>query len=164
MREHLIQKPLLTGIRSIALFEAAKGAMVLFAGFGLLALIHHDVQALAERILRHSHLNLAGRYPRIFLDLANRVTDARLWLFASIALSYACVRAVEAYGLWYERRWAEWFALVSGAAYVPIEIYELLRGFSWLKACILTINLGVVVYMAYALRHAADQRRELKIH
>src|SRR5438552_7475661 len=111
----LIRKPLLTGVRAVALFEAAKGALVLAAGLGLLALIHRDVQAFAERLVRMSHLDPASHYPRIFIDAASHVTSARLWLFAAAAAIYALVRGVEAYGLWMERRWAEWFALISGS-------------------------------------------------
>ncbi|RYG83545.1 DUF2127 domain-containing protein, partial [bacterium] len=32
-------------VRTVAVFEAAKGLLVLLAGFGLLRLLHHDVQA-----------------------------------------------------------------------------------------------------------------------
>ena len=74
----------------VALVEAAKGLLVLLAGFGLLALIHRDVQAVAERLVWHSHLNPAGKYPRIFLDAAQKMTDARLWLFASFAARRGC--------------------------------------------------------------------------
>jgi uncharacterized membrane protein (DUF2068 family) len=157
----MIRKPLLTGMRAVAVVEAAKGGLVLLAGFGLLALIHRDVQAIAEKIVRHSHLNPAGKYPRIFIDAADRVTDAHLWLFAGLAALYAVVRLTEAYGLWNERRWAEWFALASSAIYVPVEVYELLHRFNWIKVAILGANLLIVAYMAYALRHSADQDREL---
>ena len=34
-------------VRAVALFEAAKGALVLLAGLGALSLIHHDAQRLA---------------------------------------------------------------------------------------------------------------------
>jgi uncharacterized membrane protein (DUF2068 family) len=157
----LIRKPLLTGVRAIALFEAAKGALVLLAGLGLLALVHRDVQAFAERLVRVSHLDPASRYPRIFIDAASRVTDARLWLLAGAATAYALVRGVEAYGLWFERRWAEWFALVSAGLYVPVEVYELLHHASWAKATLLMTNVLVVAYLAYALMHSEDQDREL---
>jgi uncharacterized membrane protein (DUF2068 family) len=157
----LIRKPLLTGMRTVAVIEAIKGAMVLLAGLGLLTLIHRDVQAIAERLVRFSHLDPASHYPRIFIDAASHVTDARLWLFAAAAGLYSLVRIVEAYGLWYERRWAEWFALISGGLYIPIEIYELIHRASWLKAGVLVTNVAVVGYMIYALRHSVDQDREL---
>lgn len=133
---------------------------MLLVGFGLLSLIHRDVQDLAERLVRHSHLDPASKYPKIFLDLADKVTDAHLWFFASLAALYALVRSVEAYGLWNERRWAEWFALVSSAIYLPVEIYEMWHRFSWIKAGIFLTNVAIVLYMAYALRHSAEQARE----
>lgn len=150
--------PILTGMRTVAVFEAAKGALVLLAGFGVLSLIHHDVQAAADRFVRLSHLNPAGKYPRIFLDAVTRLDDARLWWLAALALGYAVGRAIEAYGLWRGRRWAEWFALAAGASYLPIEAYELRYGLTWFKAGIIATNLVVVAYMAYALRQPAANR------
>lgn len=35
------------------------------------------------------------------------------------------MRFVEAYGLWRERRWANWLAAISEGIYLPVEIYEL---------------------------------------
>jgi uncharacterized membrane protein (DUF2068 family) len=157
----IIRKPILTTVRTIAVFEAAKGALVLLAGLGLLSLINRDVQDIAERLVRHSHLNPASHYPRIFLDASSRVTNSHLWMLAGAAAVYAVVRFVEAYGLWFERRWAEWFALVAGAIYVPVEIYELIHRATWVKAAVLTTNLAIVAYMAYVLLHPAAQAQEL---
>jgi hypothetical protein len=70
------------GLRLIAMFEALKGLVVVAAGFGLLSLLHRNVQAMAEALLRHSHLNPASRTPQIFLALAARITAADLWLLA----------------------------------------------------------------------------------
>lgn len=157
----MIKKPLLTGMRAVAIVEGAKAALVLLAGFGLLTLIHRDVQDLAERLVRHSHLDPASKYPRIFLDAADRVTDKQLWFFAAMAALYALIRSVEAYGLWFERRWAEWFALASGGLYIPVEIYEMWHHFTWFKSGVFLTNCVIVAYMAYALRHSAEQDREL---
>ena len=156
-----LHKPLVDGIRAIAVFEAAKGAVVLLAGFGLLGLMHGDAQRVAERLVRFTHLNPASRYPRIFLDAATQVTDTQLWLLAAAAATYSTVRAFEAYGLWRGRAWAEWLALVGGGLYVPVEYYHLWQRFTWLRLAILGANLAVVAVMAYALLHRAEQEREL---
>jgi uncharacterized membrane protein (DUF2068 family) len=157
----MLKRPLMDGIRAVALFEAAKGLGVLLAGFGLLGLVHRDVQALAERLVRFSHLNPASKYPRIFIDAATRVTDAQLWMLAGAAAAYAAVRGFEAYGLWRGRAWAEWLALVAGGLYVPLEYYHLWHRFTWLKLAVLAANLLVVGLMAYALVNRAEQEREL---
>ena len=141
-------------LRTVALVEAAKGALVLLVGFGLLSLIHRDVQQFAERLIAHAHLNPAARYPRIFLDMADHVTDGRLQLIAAGAAVYAIVRFIEAYGLWRERRWAEWFAAVSGAIYVPFELLELYRHVNWLSLGVLVMNLTIVAIMLYCVSHS----------
>jgi uncharacterized membrane protein (DUF2068 family) len=133
----------------VAAFEAAKGLLVMATGLGLLSLLHHDVQRAAESVVRHLHLNPARHYPRVFLEAAAELTDTRLWLLASGAFAYAVVRGVEAYGLWRARAWAEWFAILSGAVYLPIEIYELIHHATAPKAVVLLVNVGIVGYVCY---------------
>lgn len=142
------------------MLEAAKGALVLAAGFALFELVHRDVQALAERLVAHAHLNPAARTPRVFLELAAQATDARLQLLAAGAAAYAAVRFVEAYGLWFARRWAEWFAAASAAIYVPFELYELYRHPSWLSAGALTLNAAVLAVMLRAVARARGRPRD----
>lgn len=145
----------MTGIfktmRAIAIFEGAKGAIVLAAGLGLVSLIHHDLEAMAANVVEHLHLNPASHYPQIFIDAAGRTSDTRLVLLALGAATYSAVRLVEAYGLWFARRWAEWFAAAAGAIYVPFEVYELVHKGGWGPAAALAINLGIVGFMLYAL-------------
>jgi uncharacterized membrane protein (DUF2068 family) len=99
-------------IRAVALFEAAKGTLVLVTGFGALSLVHHHAQRFAEQLVGHLHLNPAKHFPRIFIDAAANLTETRLLVLAILAATYGLVRFIEAYGLWYGRRWAEWFAAV----------------------------------------------------
>jgi uncharacterized membrane protein (DUF2068 family) len=139
------------GIRLVALFEAAKGALILLAGFGLLALVHRDLQSVADELVRRFHLNPARHYPRIFLEAARKATDTRLWLLAGAALLYAVFRFVEAYGLWRERRWAGWFAVATGGIYIPLEVVALFRSITWVKLTTLIANLGIVAFMAWTL-------------
>lgn len=138
-------------VRAVALLEAAKGILVLLAGFGALSLIHHNAQQLAEQMVGHLHLNPAKHYPRVFIDAVANLTDARLWMLAAMAVAYGFVRFIEAYGLWYGRRWAEWFAAVSGGIYIPFEIYELFLGVTWISLGALAANVLIVGLMIHAL-------------
>jgi uncharacterized membrane protein (DUF2068 family) len=140
-----------SALRGVALVEAAKGALVLLAGLGLLTLIHADAQEVAERLVAHAHLNPAARYPRIFLDAAAELTNGRLVLLAVAAAVYSGARFVEAWGLWFARRWAEWFAAVSGAIYVPFELLELHRRVTGLGVGVLLLNAAVVGVMLYSV-------------
>ena len=149
-------------LRAVAVFEACKGAIVLVVGFGLLSFIGHDAEQLAERLVNRLHLDPAQHYPRIFINAMSEVTNTHLWLIASFAALYAAVRFVEAYGLWRERRWAEWLAALSGGVYVPIELFELLRHATWIKFAALAINLAVVAYMAWLLTETRRKRAAAK--
>jgi uncharacterized membrane protein (DUF2068 family) len=139
------------GLRIVACFEAAKGLIVLAAGLGLFHLLHRDVGEAAERLVRNLHLDVDSHYPRIFIDAASRMDDSHLRLLAAMALLYSLVRFVEGYGLWRDRRWAEWFGAVSGAVYLPLEIYKLCESFTLLHVSILSINLAVVLYLTRLL-------------
>lgn len=139
------------GVRIVAVVEAAKGALVLAAGLELFALVHRDVQAIAERIVEHFHLNPASRYPRILLDAAGALNDERLVVLAMGAIAYSTARFIEAYGLWLKRRWAEWFAVVAGGLYIPIEVYELWRRVTWIRFGLFAVNVAIVVYLARVL-------------
>jgi uncharacterized membrane protein (DUF2068 family) len=141
-----------TSLKSIAIVEALKGAVVLLAAAGAVSLVHENAQVIADEIVRHFHLNPASHYPRIFLDAVKSLNSSKLWMLATGAFLYSCVRFIEAYGLWHERAWAEWFGVVSGAVYLPVEVYELFRGFSVIKLVLLATNLLVVGILARAIQ------------
>ncbi|HVS52578.1 MAG TPA: DUF2127 domain-containing protein [Opitutaceae bacterium] len=148
-------------VKSVALFEAAKGIVVLLAGFGLLSLLHRDVRALAAALVGRLHLNPAAGFANSFIEAAARTTDGRLWFMALIGLLYALFRLLEAYGLWFGRVWAEWLAVLSGAIYVPIEIYEVAEKFTWIRLSALVVNLVVVCAMIAVLRRNQRDRKTM---
>lgn len=137
-------------LRAVASLELAKGAVVLLLGFGAVSLVHKDAWDVAEWVLHFLHVNPDHHhYAQVFLNLADNVTDKKLWAMAAGAMAYSIVRFVEAYGLWLERTWAEWFALISGALYVPFEAYEVVRRVTPVHVSVLLINLVIVFYMLY---------------
>lgn len=147
-------------LRPIAVFEALKGAIVLIAGFGLLSFLDRDNEVFAEKIIRNLHLNPAHHYPHIFITAMAQIEDSHLWALAGLAALYAAVRFVEAYGLWNERRWAEWLAALSGGIYIPLEIYELAKHVTWIRVGALGLNVVIVSYLAWVL--VETRRRRIK--
>jgi uncharacterized membrane protein (DUF2068 family) len=145
------------GLRTVAGYEATKGLLVLLAGMGLLGLIHRNLQAAGEELVRHFHLSPSSHYPRIFLELAARTTEAWLWLLAAGSLLYASLRFVEAYGLWHGRRWAQWLGAASGAIYVPFELVGLCEKVTWLRLASLAVNLLIVGYLLQLLWRRRSQ-------
>ncbi len=145
----------------MAVYEAAKGILVLAVGLGLLRLIHHDVQQAAEHIVKHLHLNPSAHYPRVFLALASKVDDARLWALAAGAAAYSGLRLLEAVGLWKGRRWAEWLGALSGGIYVPVEVYEAARRVTVTRLALLIFNVAMVAYLLWDLWQQRKSRPAL---
>jgi uncharacterized membrane protein (DUF2068 family) len=65
---------------------------------------------------------------------------------------YAVLEGVEAIGLWYQKRWAEYLTLVATVAFIPYEIYELTKTVSPFKVVALCVNIAIAVYLLYAKR------------
>ncbi len=149
------------GLRTVSVFEATKGVLVLLLGFGVLTLIHKDLDDVAEHLVGFLHINPDGRLSNLFYRLADKATDKTIVLLALAALVYSIVRFVEAYGLWHERAWAEWFALLSGFLYLPWEIVGIVHHPHLLRWAILLINVLVVLYMADLRVKAALRKRQL---
>ena len=149
------------GLRVVAAVEAAKGLLVLAVGAGLLSLVHRDVQAIAEHIVRSFHLNPASRTPQVFLELAANLTSSRLQLLALGATAYASLHLVEAWGLWRGMRWAEWLGVVAGGLYIPFELYEVTKSVTWIRLGVLVVNVAIVVYLASVLWRARRGRAQV---
>jgi uncharacterized membrane protein (DUF2068 family) len=142
----------LQALRAIASFEVTKGMIVLLAALVLVFMVGRDPWDFADGILRILHISPDHHFAQLFLDWADTLTDAKLWTVAAVASTYAILRFVEAYGLWYAKTWAEWIALISGSLYVPFEIYKLIYRQSLFHISVLVVNLAIVSYMAYLLK------------
>ena len=138
-----------TGLHVVAIFEASKGVLVLLVGLGLLSLVHHSAQNAGEKIVERFHLNPAHEHPRILIYAATHLDNSHLRLLAVAALLYSTMRFIEAYGLWRMRGWAEWFAIVSGGVYLPLELYELIHRATAVKAMVFVVNAVIVAYLVY---------------
>jgi uncharacterized membrane protein (DUF2068 family) len=144
----LDQRTSMAGLRAIASLEAAKGMGVILLLL-VLFLVHTHAEDLTEDLFYHLHIDPDRHGAQAVLHAADRLTDMRLWTIAAAALSYAGVRFVESWGLWHRRIWAEWFALLSGALYLPWEALKVAEHATWMHLSILTINVVIVLYMLY---------------
>jgi uncharacterized membrane protein (DUF2068 family) len=86
------------------------------------------------------------------LDRAFSLESNTLKLVGAVFLTYAVIEGVEAVGLWYARRWAEYLTFIVTASLLPLEVYELSHRVSVLKMITIVINLAVVAYLLFAKR------------
>jgi len=140
-------------LRTIAIFEAIKGATALAASLGLLSLLHQDLHQLAVALIGHFGLQPGGHYPSLILHEADVLQDANVRSLILLAAGYVLLRFFEAYGLWFERIWGQWLGALSGALYVPFELWHLIYRPGVAGVAVLIINLLVIAFLAWQLWH-----------
>jgi uncharacterized membrane protein (DUF2068 family) len=86
------------------------------------------------------------------LDRAFSLQSSTLKLVGAVFAAYALVEGIEAWGLWYQKRWAEYLTFLVTASLLPLEVYELGHRLSPFKVVAFVINLAVVGYLLWAKR------------
>ena len=87
--------------------------------------LHTDYQNIMNALNGGGAAALRVRGVLGYLRKAFDYTPTHLFVLAAIFLAYACLEAVEAVGLWFNRRWAEYLTFVATTLLIPYEIYEL---------------------------------------
>lgn len=146
------------GLKSIAILEATKGVLALVVSLGVHQLVGKDIQQFVESLSLSLHLNPAGYLQNTLINAATSLNNKSLFIVGLVAFVYAIIRFIEAYGLWHGYRWTQWFALISGAIYIPFELYDIVINTSILSVVLLMINLVVVAYLYYVLKKPQETR------
>jgi len=143
-------------LRSIAIFEGVKGALALAAACGIISLRHTDLHAATSAFLVRHGINPERHYTHMFVESVANATNHHVGQVVAFALSYAVIRLAEGFGLWYGKRWAEWFAVISAALYLPLEFQHYAHHVTILNAGVICFNVALVLYLA---RHLNARRK-----
>ena len=146
------------GLRAIAVFETLKGIIAVLAWLALLDLLRHDLQTLANELIAWLGLEPQEHLSELLLHYAEQLPLVNLRNLGLLALAYAALRWVEAWGLWHTRAWAQYLGAASGGLYIPFELLEWWQRPDWLTSGVLTLNVGIVAYLLWHLR--VRQRRD----
>jgi uncharacterized membrane protein (DUF2068 family) len=65
---------------------------------------------------------------------------------------YAGIFLTEGTGLLARKHWAEYMTLISTGLFIPLEVYEIHRHFTWLKVAVTVVNVLIVWYLAARVR------------
>lgn len=139
-------------LRTIAIFEVAKGLAAIIASIGLLNMTHQNVRHVTTFLINFFRLDSDAHYFKTLFDYTDLLNNDDIHLIVLMACGYSAIRFAEGYGLWKNRTWAEWLAAVSGAIYLPIEISHLIKHVTIINIAVLATNAAVVAYMIYRLR------------
>ena len=152
-----IHVPRHRGLLLVAFFKLLKGSLLLAVGVGALRLVHHDVAAMAERIVEAIRVDPHHQFVSHLLDRLELLNDHRLKVISAFSFGYATVLLVEGVGLFLEKRWAEYLTIILTASLIPLELYEIARHLSPLRIGALVVNVAIVVYLIRIVRQ--DRRQ-----
>jgi uncharacterized membrane protein (DUF2068 family) len=148
-------------LRFIAVERAVRGFLLLALAYGVW---RFDGSRGALQKVLNSYLPalkpLADRFgvdlqesgPVRLIQQAFTARHSTLLLVALGVLAYGTLELVEAYGLWFKKRWGEYVAVVVTALFVPLEIHEIIAKVTWLRVGALLINLFAVAYILWTKR------------
>jgi uncharacterized membrane protein (DUF2068 family) len=136
----------------IALERTLRGLLLLAAGIYLLAKAGANFGDIANHIAARLELDPQRPWIRHLVARLGRLRKHEVQLFGVLAIGYAALEITEGVGLFYRKRWAEWLTVIATSLLVPIEVYELVRHPSWLKAGGIVVNIAIVVYLVRVVR------------
>jgi uncharacterized membrane protein (DUF2068 family) len=135
------------GLRVIAFYELAKTVCLLLLA---LAAFHLDRREnFAHLVHWLEHLDLTGSN-ELRWKLVSMLVDfgpSKFVAIGLVTLGYAVLFAVEGIGLWLGKYWAEWFTVIATGSLIPLELYETLYHFGWLKFAMLVGNVAIIIYL-----------------
>lgn len=129
--------------------------------------------AIALFVFLHDRTQLRGSFYKVFTDLqgvfggptsashstiledlrkAFALKGSTLSALGLIAAGYALLEGVEAVGLWFRKRWAEYLTFLATTLLLVPEVYELTGRITVFKVLALLINIAIVAYLLIAKR------------
>jgi uncharacterized membrane protein (DUF2068 family) len=144
-------------LRLIALERIVRGALLLAAAVYLLFHLNSDFGRLGERVMRAIELDPRRPFLHRVVVYLHHLHASEVRVAALFALGYGLVELVEGTGLWLDQLWAEYLTVIATSLLIPLELYELVRHPTALKAGGLAVNVLIVAYLACLLRRRLNR-------
>jgi uncharacterized membrane protein (DUF2068 family) len=148
-------------LRAIAIDRGLHFLVLALLGIAILAFASHraelrgtfyrvvtDIQGgVAGGPVQTGKVGLIGELNKLF-----SLRSSTLHLVGASVIGYAVLEGVEAIGLWWQKRWAEYLTLIATALFLPLEVYEIAHKATPFKVFALIVNVAVVLYLLFAKR------------
>ncbi|MGC5247221.1 DUF2127 domain-containing protein [Gordonia sp. DT219] len=87
-----------------------------------------------------------------WIEKATTLSSTTIVLVGCALLAYGVSQFVEAFGLWFAKRWGEYFAVIVTSIFIPLEVYELVERVTVFKVLLLLVNVAAVVWLIWSKR------------
>jgi uncharacterized membrane protein (DUF2068 family) len=148
-------------IRLVAVFKLLKAVLLIVAGIGILKLMHTDAATQLDHWFARIGLDPGHKFVNDAIEKVTNLSPNRIKELGLGSFVYAALFLTEGIGLWFMKRWAEWFTVVITGSLVPLEVYEIYHHPTAIKIVVLLLNVAIVGYLLYRIAHESPvpQRR-----
>lgn len=148
-------------LRALAVERWARGLILVLLGVAVVKL--KSTQVSLKELFEKDLTSLKPFFRQIHFDVSDSATihgitkalnakPTTLNLIAFGLLMYGLLQIVEGVGLWSLKRWGEYVAVVGTTLFIPLEVYEVVEGATWLKIGALVVNCVAVAYLVLSKR------------
>jgi len=141
------------GLKIIGLLKLFTALLLIVVGVSAFHLMDRDLSEMAKRLLLLFDLDPKNGFLNKLLLQASIVKPSDLKTIGYGTFIYAALYVVEGVGLLRMRRWAEYLTIIITASLLPLEGYEIIQHVGPLKISALIINLVIVIYLIWQLKH-----------
>ena len=136
----------------IGTLKLFKALLLQVVGIGAIKFLHRDVVNTVMHWIQVLRVDPDNRFVHGLLVKIFRVTPKQLKELSVGTLLYAGLFATEGVGLLLQKRWAEYFTILTTSALIPLEIYELALHFTVTKLILTFVNVLIVWYLVARVR------------
>lgn len=139
-----------TAFRAVIYYKFVIAGVLAAVALSLLSTAYNSskLDDIADSGLFESHFWLIDQGLEQFLRLDQKtmqISGVRTGLYGMLIF-------VQAIGLWCNQAWAKGLVLLTAGMSLPVELYELVHGFTWLKLLLLVVNLFIFSYFWHHLK------------
>ena len=136
----------------IVVLKIVKALMLVVVAIGAIGFIHGDLADTVYRWIRGLNLDTENPFLQSLPSKLGSLTPGKLTLVSIGSFFYAGLFFTEGIGLFFQKRWAEYFTVIITASFIPFEIYHLVKKFDVLKVLLLLANVAILIYLIWRLR------------
>ena len=145
---------------AIIFFKIIKGALFFAFGAALYCQATNDLpkewedllnQPFVAHVFERLRIHPENKFFQHIAEQIDNVTVSQVHVWSIGTMLFSLFPLVEGIGMLYRAGWAGWLAIGESAFFVPIEMYELARRFSYYMLAVMICN-AIIVWYLYANR------------
>jgi uncharacterized membrane protein (DUF2068 family) len=136
----------------IALFKLFKGVSLLIVAIATLRLVHKDIPTVVMHWVDVLRVDPDNRFIHRIIERSFGIHAKQLREISAGTFFYSGILLTEGIGLLMKKHWAEYFTVISTAVFIPLEIYEIIQRFTFVRVGVLIVNVAIVWYLIDRIR------------